>query len=374
MDDRVYQQILQRTFEVIMIDIFNNFYKGKRILVTGHTGFKGSWLSIWFHELGAEVVGVALDPYSDRDNFVLSGIGSKIKADIRADIRDGHKMKEIFAEYQPEIVFHLAAQPLVRLSYEQPVETYETNVMGTIHVLEAIRATESVKVGVMITTDKCYDNKEQIRGYKEDDPFGGYDPYSSSKGACEIVIQSWRRSYFNPEQFEKHGKSIASVRAGNVIGGGDWAIDRIIPDCVRALEAGKPIDIRSPKAIRPWEHVLEPLSGYMMLAQKMWNEPTKWCEGWNFGPEAESISTVWEVATELVNNFGYGELKDSSNPNAVHEAKLLMLDITKAKTRLGWTPRMDMKQCMALVADWYKRYKTEDVYALCIEEINKFAG
>lgn len=374
MDDRVYQQILQRTFEVIMIDIFNNFYKGKRILVTGHTGFKGSWLSIWFHELGAEVVGVALDPYSDRDNFVLSGIGSKIKADIRADIRDGHKMKEIFAEYQPEIVFHLAAQPLVRLSYEQPVETYETNVMGTIHVLEAIRATESVKVGVMITTDKCYDNKEQMRGYKEDDPFGGYDPYSSSKGACEIVIQSWRRSYFNPEQFEKHGKSIASVRAGNVIGGGDWAIDRIIPDCVRALEAGKPIDIRSPKAIRPWEHVLEPLSGYMMLAQKMWNEPTKWCEGWNFGPEAESISTVWEVATELVNNFGYGELKDSSNPNAVHEAKLLMLDITKAKTRLGWTPRMDMKQCMALVADWYKRYKTEDVYALCIEEINKFAG
>ena len=374
MDDRVYQQILQRTFKVIMIDIFNNFYKGKRVLVTGHTGFKGSWLSIWLHELGAEVVGVALDPYSDRDNFVLSGIGSKIKADIRADIRDGQKMKEIFAEYQPEIVFHLAAQPLVRLSYEQPVETYEANVMGTIHVLEAIRATESVKVGVMITTDKCYDNKEQMRGYKEDDPFGGYDPYSSSKGACEIVIQSWRRSYFNPEQFEKHGKSIASVRAGNVIGGGDWALDRIIPDCVRALEAGKPIDIRSPKAIRPWEHVLEPLSGYMMLAQKMWNEPTKWCEGWNFGPEAESISTVWEVATELVNNFGYGELKDSSDPNAVHEAKLLMLDITKAKTRLGWTPRMDMKQCMALVADWYKRYKTEDVYALCIEEINKFAG
>ena len=226
----------------------------------------------------------------------------------------------------------------------------------------------------MITTDKCYDNKEQMRGYKEDDPFGGYDPYSSSKGACEIVIQSWRRSYFNPEQFEKHGKSIASVRAGNVIGGGDWALDRIIPDCVRALEAGKPIDIRSPKAIRPWEHVLEPLSGYMMLAQKMWNEPIKWCEGWNFGPEAESISTVWEVATELVNNFGYGELKDSSDPNAVHEANLLMLDITKAKTRLGWTPRMDMKQCMALVADWYKRYKTEDVYNLCIEEINKFVG
>ena len=376
MDDRVYQQVLQGTRKVTtMIDIFNNFYKGKRVLVTGHTGFKGSWLSIWLHELGAEVVGVALDPFSERDNFVLSGIGSKIKADIRADIRDLNKMKEIFAEYQPEIVFHLAAQPLVRLSYDQPVETYEANVMGTIHVMEAIRATKSVKVGVMITTDKCYDNKEQMTGYKEDDPFGGYDPYSSSKGACEIAIQSWRRSFFNPDDYgKKHTVSLASVRAGNVIGGGDWALDRIIPDCVKALEAGRLIDIRSPKAIRPWEHVLEPLSGYMMLAQKMWYEPTKWCEGWNLGPESESVSTVWEVATELVNNFGFGELKDSSDPNAVHEAKLLMLDITKAKTRLGWKPRMDMKQCMALVADWYKRYKTLDVYDLCVEEIEKFLG
>ena len=241
-----------------MIDLFNGFYKGKRVLVTGHTGFKGSWLSIWLHELGAEVIGVGLEPYSPKDNFVLSGIGGIIEADIRTDIRDLAKIKEVFAEYRPEIVFHLAAQPLVRLSYEKPVETYETNVMGTINILEAIRATDSVKVGVMITTDKCYDNKEQLRGYKEDDPFGGYDPYSSSKGACEIAIQSWRRSYFNPDQFEKHGKSIASVRAGNVIGGGDWALDRIIPDCIRALEAGKPINIRSPKSVRPWEHGLEP--------------------------------------------------------------------------------------------------------------------
>ena len=356
-----------------MIDIYNNFYKGKKVLVTGHTGFKGSWLSIWLHELGAEVVGVGLDPFSERDNFVLSGIGSKIKADIRADIRDLNKMKEIFAEYQPEIVFHLAAQPLVRLSYEIPVDTYETNVMGTINIMEAIRATKSVKVGVMITTDKCYDNCEQLEGYVETDPFGGYDPYSSSKGACEVAIQSWRRSFFNPEDYgKKHTVSLASVRAGNVIGGGDWAKDRIIPDCIRALETTKVINIRSPKAVRPWEHVLEPLSGYMMLAQKMWDEPTTWCEGWNFGPESESVSTVWEVATELVNNFGFGELKDSSDPNAVHEAKLLMLDITKAKTRLGWKPRLDMKQCMALVADWYKRYKTEDVYNLCIEEIEMF--
>ncbi|WP_346989410.1 CDP-glucose 4,6-dehydratase [Bacteroides caccae] len=356
-----------------MIDIFNNFYKGKKVLVTGHTGFKGSWLSIWLHELGAEVVGIGLEPYSDKDNFVLSGIGSKIKADIRADIRDGEKMKQFFSEYQPDIVFHLAAQPLVRLSYEQPVETYQTNVMGTINIMEAIRATKSVKVGVMITTDKCYDNKEQLKGYVETDPFGGYDPYSSSKGACEIVIQSWRRSFFNPEDYgKKHTVSIASVRAGNVIGGGDWALDRIIPDCIRALETGKPIEIRSPKAVRPWEHVLEPLSGYMMLAQKMWENPTDYCEGWNFGPETESISTVWEVATELINNFGKGELIDTSDPSAVHEAKLLMLDVTKAKSRLGWYPRMTMKQCMDLISDWYKRYTVDPVYDICIEEINKF--
>ena len=356
-----------------MIDIFDGFFKGKRILVTGHTGFKGSWLSIWLHELGAEVVGVGLEPYSDKDNFVLSEIGSKMKADIRADIRDGKKMKEIFAEYQPEIVFHLAAQPLVRLSYDIPVETYETNVMGTINVMEAIRNTDSVKVGVMITTDKCYDNKEQAEGYKETDPFGGYDPYSSSKGACEIAIQSWRRSFFNPADYgKKHTMSLASVRAGNVIGGGDWALDRIIPDCIRALEMHQPIEIRSPRSVSPWEHVLEPLSGYMLLAQKMWNAPTEYCEGWNFGPEAESVSTVWDVATALVNNYGYGKLKDVSNPNNLHEAKLLMLNIDKAKTRLGWRPRMNMKECISLVADWYKRYPKENVYDLCVEEINKF--
>lgn len=356
-----------------MIDIFDNFYCGKRVLVTGHTGFKGSWLSIWLHELGAEVVGVSQDPFTNRDNYVLSGIGNKMMADLRSDICDGQRMKEIFQKYQPEIVFHLAAQPLVRYSYEQPVETYEANVMGTIHVMEAIRATSSVKVGVMITTDKCYDNKEQMRGYKEDDPFGGYDPYSSSKGACEIAIQSWRRSFFNPEDYDKkHHVSLASVRAGNVIGGGDWALDRIIPDCIKALEQDKVIDIRSPKAIRPWEHVLEPLSGYMLLAKKQWEHPTEFCEGWNFGPE--SVSTVWEVATELIKNYGKGELKDSSDPNAVHEAKLLMLDITKAKTKLGWKPRMNMQQCMELVADWYKRYQTEDVYQLCVEEIGKFSN
>lgn len=353
------------------IDIFDNFYKGKKVLITGHTGFKGSWLSIWLHELGAEVIGVALDPFTERDNYVLSGIKDKI-TDIRGDIRDGAFLKETFQKYKPEIVFHLAAQPLVRLSYDIPVETYETNVMGTIHVMEAIRVTESVRVGIMITTDKCYENKEQIWGYRENEPMGGYDPYSSSKGATEIAIASWRQSFFNPKEYSKYQKSIASVRAGNVIGGGDWALDRIIPDCIKALEEGNPIDIRSPKAIRPWQHVLEPLSGYMHLASKIWIEPTKYCEGWNFGPKTESIATVWDIASKVVQNYGKGELKDLSDPKALHEAKLLMLDISKAKFELGWEPRMNIDQTMELTTDWYKRYKTEDVYSLCLEQIERY--
>lgn len=354
------------------LDKFDNFYRGKRVLITGHTGFKGSWLAIWLHELGAEVIGLALEPFSERDNFVLSGIGAKIKADLRGDIRDGQLMKDIFARYQPEIIFHLAAQPLVRLSYDIPVETYEVNVMGTINILEAIRVTESVKVGIMITTDKCYENREQIWGYRENEAMGGYDPYSSSKGAAEIAIASWRRSFFNPAQYSTHGKSIASVRAGNVIGGGDWALDRIIPDCIRALEAGKPIEIRSPKAIRPWQHVLEPLSGYMLLAEKIWNDPTRYCEGWNFGPNAESIATVWEVAEKVILNYGNGSLNDLSDPNALHEANLLMLDISKARYELGWEPRMNISETVALTVDWYKTSINKDCYNQILRQIHYF--
>lgn len=354
------------------IDIFDNFFAGKKVLVTGHTGFKGSWLSIWLHELGAEVIGISKDPFTDIDNYVLSGLKDKI-IDLRGDITNGEQMKAVFKEYQPEIVFHLAAQPLVRLSYEIPVETYQTNVMGSINIMEAMRCTDSVKVGIMITTDKCYENKEQIWGYRENEPMGGYDPYSSSKGATEIAINSWRKSFFNPDDYgKKHHISISSVRAGNVIGGGDWALDRIIPDCIKALEADRPIEIRSPKAIRPWQHVLEPLSGYMLLASKMWAEPTKYCEGWNFGPNAESISDVWTVASEVIKDYRKGELKDISDPNALHEAKLLMLDINKAKFKLGWTPRMDLKECIALTVDWYREYREKSVSELCIKQIKEY--
>lgn len=352
---------------------FNNIYRGKKVLVTGHTGFKGSWLSIWLRELGAEVIGYSLDPYTEKDNFNLSKLSEKI-LDIRGDIRDKKYLREVFEKYQPEIVFHLAAQPLVRLSYDIPVETYETNVMGTINILEEIRNSKSVKVGILITTDKCYENKEQIWGYRENEAFGGYDPYSSSKGACEIAIHSWIKSFFNPKDYDKHGKSIASVRAGNVIGGGDWAKDRIVPDCIRALEENKDIEIRSPKSIRPWEHVLEPLSGYLLLGQKMLEEPTKYCEGWNFGPTLDAIVNVWEVASNIVKFYGKGKLKDISNPNDLHEAKLLLLDITKARFELGWKPTLTIEQSIELTVDWYKRYMSEDVYELCRKQIERFSN
>ncbi|MBR3572896.1 MAG: CDP-glucose 4,6-dehydratase [Bacteroidales bacterium] len=353
------------------VDIFQQFYKGKTVLVTGHTGFKGSWLAIWLHEMGANVIGLALDPSSAKDNFALSGLSDKI-TDIRGDIRNASTVHAVFEKYQPEIVFHLAAQPIVRLSYEHPVETYETNVMGSIHMMEAFRKCPSTRVAVMITTDKCYENREQIWGYRENEPMGGYDPYSSSKGAAEIAISSWRRSFMNPDKYEQHHKSIASVRAGNVIGGGDWAKDRIIPDCIRALEAGQPIAIRNRTAVRPWQHVLEPLSGYLLLAKKIWENPTQYCEGWNFGPNAESIATVWDIASLLIQSYGSGTLQDASDPNAVHEANLLMLDISKARFQLGWNPRLNLAQTAKLTADWYLRYRQEDVYNLCINQIEQY--
>lgn len=357
---------------LVKMNDLSKFYTGKRVLVTGHTGFKGSWLSIWLQLMGAEVIGLAKDPYTKRDNYCLSNIGKKLKADLRGDICNAAILKEVFEKYQPEIVFHLAAQPLVRLSYDIPVETFQTNVMGTINVMEAMRCQPTTRVGVMITTDKCYENKEQIWGYRENEPMGGYDPYSASKGAAEIAISAWRRSFFNPEKTTENTKSLASVRAGNVIGGGDWSKDRIVPDCIRALEASKTISIRSPHAIRPWQHVLEPLGGYLLLAQRMWEQPQNYNEAWNFGPRTESIADVWTVASKIVKNYGCGELCDASNSKALHEANLLLLDISKAHFRLGWEPKMTLDQSIYMTTDWYKRYQNENVYNLCAEQIETY--
>ncbi|MDR3287098.1 MAG: CDP-glucose 4,6-dehydratase [Prevotellaceae bacterium] len=348
------------------------FYKNKRVLITGHTGFKGSWLAIWLHQMGAQVIGFAQDAYSEKDNFVLSKIGEKI-IDLRGDIRDINQIKDAFEKYQPEIVFHLAAQSLVRQSYKYATETYETNVMGSINLMEAFRACRAAKVAVMITSDKCYENKEQLTPYKEDDAMGGYDPYSSSKGAAEIAISSWRRSFMNPKDYGKHSKSIASARAGNVIGGGDWTKDRIIPDCIRAIEANAAIEIRNPKAIRPWQHVLEPLSGYLLLAQKMWENPVDYCEGWNFGPVTNSIANVWEIANQIVSNYGKGELKNIKTNDNLHEAQLLTLDIKKAQSRLNWNPRLSLKETVEFTVEWYKKYQTLNVYDLCVNQILKYS-
>lgn len=351
--------------------LFNDVYKGKNVLITGHTGFKGSWLTIWLKELGANVIGYALDPYTEKDNFALSKLSDKI-IDIRGDIRDTERLKKVFEKHKPEIVFHFAAQPLVRVSYDIPVETYEVNVMGTINVMECIRESQITKIGIMVTTDKCYENKEQIWGYRENEPMGGYDPYSSSKGAAEIAINSWRRSYFNPKDYEKHGKAIASVRAGNVIGGGDWAKDRIIPDCIRALEIGRKIEIRNPEAVRPWEHVLEPLSGYLLLGAKMLENGVKYSDSWNFGPNLDSILSVWDIGKMVIKNYGNGDLEDISHSNSLHEAKLLVLDITKARFELGWKPTLDIKETIKLTVEWYKKYNNSDVYTVCKNQIKEF--
>ena len=353
------------------MDGFNGVYKNKRVLITGHTGFKGSWLSIWLHELGAQVIGYAMDPYTSKDNFVLSKIGDKIQ-DIRGDINDYNTLLEVFQKYKPEIVFHLAAQPLVRYSYEYPVETFQTNVMGTINVLECIKNCRETKIGIMITTDKVYENKEQIWGYKENDPLGGFDPYSASKACAEIAIQSWRNSFFPSNKFSIHGKAIASVRAGNVIGGGDWAKDRIIPDIVRAVEDSNPIQIRNPKAIRPWQFVLDALNGYLLLGQKLMESPSQYSEAWNFGPEHSSIVDVYHLVSEFVKYYRKGEIQIAEEQNKPHEAGLLLLEINKAVMKLGWKPKFSFSQALKYTAAWYLMYPNSDVYNLCVSQIEEF--
>ena len=355
--------------------MFNNVFKNKIVLVTGHTGFKGSWLCIWLKELGANVVGYALEPYTERDNFVVSGLKDKV-SHIIGDIRDYQNLTKVFKKYQPEFVFHLAAQPIVRESYTNPKETYDINIGGTVNVLECCRLSDSVRVIVNVTSDKCYENKEWIWGYRENDPMGGYDPYSSSKGCSELVTAAYRQSFFGPttSQLLNFSTSVAlsSARAGNVIGGGDWQKDRIVPDCIRALESNKPIEIRNPNATRPWQHVLEPLSGYLLLASKMYEKPQKFCGAWNFGPNYDSIIPVCEVADKVVAQWGSGSWIDLSNENSPHEAKLLSLDISKAKSYLKWIPLWDTEKAIEKTVDWYKEYRKKDPYRICVNQIEEF--
>lgn len=351
--------------------MFANVFKNKTVLVTGHTGFKGSWLCVWLKELGANVVGYALEPYTDRDNFIVTGIQDKI-AHIIGDIRDFHALRNIFEQYLPEFVFHLAAQPIVRESYINPKETYDTNIGGTVNVLECCRLTDSVRVIINVTSDKCYENKEWIWGYRESDPMGGYDPYSSSKGCSELVTAAYRESFFNPDNLNVHKKSLSSARAGNVIGGGDWQRDRIIPDCIKSLESNRPIEIRNPYATRPWQHVLEPLGGYLLLAYRMHKEPQKFCEAWNFGPNSDSIIPVGELTDKIVTQWGKGKWINLSTENAPHEAKLLNLDISKSNSYLKWFPVWNIDKTVEKTIDWYKEYRKKDSYSICVTQIEEF--
>ena len=355
-------------------DKLSNFrkYKGKKVLITGHTGFKGSWLCIWLLSLGADIIGVSKEPYTQYDNYIMSKLSDKI-VDLRCDVRDLDKMKDIFYNYKPEIVFHLAAQPLVRKSYEIPMETYEVNVIGTLNVLECIRGSESAEAGIIVTSDKCYENINQIWGYKESDRLGGYDPYSSSKACAELVTSSYINSFFNPKDYKKHGKLIATVRAGNVIGGGDWSKDRIIPDIIRALENKFPIQIRNPRAIRPWQHVLEPLRGYLMLGEYMLSHKSKMTGAWNFGPDFRDILTVEEIVSKVVELYGEGRYIISKN-DEVHEAELLCIDSTKAKRYLNWKPVLSIDEALNLTVEWYKNYKNTNVFDLCVNQIKFTKG
>jgi CDP-glucose 4,6-dehydratase len=342
-----------------------SFWNGKIVLVTGHTGFKGAWLTIWLHKLGAKVIGYSLKEYPNDKMFNDTGMSSRI-TDIRGDISDLKTLKSAFDKYKPQIVFHMAAQPLVRLSYDDPVRTLQTNVMGTVNVLECIRLSDSVQVAVMITSDKCYRNKNLTCGYKEGDELGGVDPYSCSKACSELVVSSYRDAFLKLQS-----KIVASVRAGNVIGGGDWSQDRLIPDCIKALQSNKPILIRNPDATRPWQHVLEPLSGYLMLAEKLWQEK-RYDEGWNFGPHTESIVPVRQMADMLVKKWGSGSWVDGSAKDHKHEAKLLSLDITKIQKELGWKPKLKLDEAIEYVVEWYKNSNKKNAYELCIKQINSY--
>ncbi|WP_327049783.1 CDP-glucose 4,6-dehydratase [Geotalea daltonii] len=349
------------------------FFLGKKIFVTGHTGFKGSWLCLWLHQLGAEINGYALDPPTNPSLFKLARVAELLQAHTVADIRDGAALTAAMQKAQPEIVIHMAAQPLVRDSYAIPVDTYAINVMGTVNLLEAVRNCPSVKAVVNVTTDKCYENKEWVWGYRENEAMGGYDPYSSSKGCSELVTSAYRQSFFNPLHYSQHNVAIATARAGNVIGGGDWANDRLIPDIVRSLLAGEPVRIRNPHAIRPWQHVLEPLSGYLTLAQYLFQSGTEYAEGWNFGPADNDARPVEWIVNEMCRLWGNGTRYEIDKGEHLHEAHYLKLDCSKARMRLNWQPHWSLDEALANIIEWVKVYSAGgDIRSCCLEQIKSY--
>ena len=332
------------------------FWRNKKVFLTGHTGFKGAWLSLWLQHLGAEVTGFALKPPSNPSFYDVTDI-SKNMVSIEGDVRDFNALKEALVNSNAEIVFHLAAQSLVRLSYENPIETYSTNIMGTVNLLEAVRNCSSVRSVVNITTDKCYENKEWLWSYRENEPLGGYDPYSSSKACSELVTSSFTNSFFNPKSYEIHGVAIATARAGNVIGGGDWSKDRLIPDILNSVINKQPVKLRNPRSVRPWQHVLEPLDGYLKLAQKLYEAGGEYSSAWNFGPKEEDAKSVGWVCIRLLEMMGaplsYETLGEADAP---HEAHILKLNISKAMELLGWQPKTSILQGISMVANWTKEF------------------
>jgi len=354
-----------------MVDL--SIYKGKKVFLTGHTGFKGSWLCLLLHHLGAKVYGYALQPPTRPSLYEIAKIDELVTSTI-ADVRDYQTLLATLSEVQPEIVIHLAAQPLVRDSYKNPVDTYSINVMGTAHLLEAIRHTASVRAVINVTTDKCYENKEWLWGYRENEPMGGYDPYSNSKGCSELVTASFRNSFFNPAEYGKtHQVALASARAGNVIGGGDWAEDRLIPDFIRAIHKKERVMIRSPYAIRPWQHVLEPLCGYLLLGSKLYTGGCEYAEGWNFGPNDSDAKPVEWIINTICNLWGENASYALDNHPQPHEATYLKLDCSKAKVRLGWYPKWDIETALNQIATWTKAYyRGEDMRDLCNSQIEQY--